>query len=124
MSVIGVSPFIGVKMATFDILKHQYLPPRDDPKFLAVNLLIGAIAGSVALLLTYPADLVRRRIQLLAFGEAPYKGIADCVGLLYRTEGIRGFYTGMLPSLLKMAPAMAVVFAVNEQLKNWVGVSN
>ena len=87
-----------------------------------MNLTLGALAGTIACLLTYPTDLIRRKIQLIAFEPCPYTGIVDCCQYLHRTEGLQGFYRGMVPSLLKVAPAMAVVFATNEWLKKLLNV--
>ena len=125
MTLVGISPFIGIKMATFDVLKAKYLPNPESPKFTLMNLVLGGIAGTFSMFLTYPTDLLRRKIQLLAFestGNAPYTGIASCCQYLYKTEGYRGFYRGMFPSFLKVAPSMAVVFAVNEKLKQLIGI--
>lgn len=40
-------PFIGIKMASFDVLKHHYLPNKSHPRFDVINLTLGAIAGYV-----------------------------------------------------------------------------
>jgi hypothetical protein len=61
-------------MMTFDLLKHRFLPNRNDPRFDIINLSLGAAAGyefpaifllvsffrTVAVTLTYPTDVVRR----------------------------------------------------------------
>ena len=62
-STQGITPFIGIKMATFDVLKAKYMPPYSDPNFVFMNLVLGGIAGAVATTLTYPTDLVRRKVQ-------------------------------------------------------------
>ena len=111
MSIVGISPFIGLKMTLFDLLKSQ-----TDPS-LSNNFLLGGIAGGLAMFLTYPTDLIRRKIQVSVV-EQTNSSISECVRLLYRTEGIFGFYRGLLPSFMKITPTMAVVFAINEQLKN------
>jgi solute carrier family 25 phosphate transporter 23/24/25/41 len=65
MSLIGIAPYIGFKMSTFDILKGHYMPDRSSPSFMLMNLSLGAIAATVAATLTYPFDLLRRRIQMI-----------------------------------------------------------
>ena len=41
-----------------------------------------------------------RRAGLRASVTSPYRGFADAVGQIAREEGFRGFYRGLLPSLL------------------------
>lgn len=125
MSLWGIAPFIGIKMSCFDLLKARYLPGQDHPSFNAMNLILGGAAGTISMFITYPTDLLRRKIQLLAFEETknvPYSGIRSCIAYVYKTEGAPGFYRGCFPSFLKVAPSMAIVFAVNERLKKRIGI--
>jgi solute carrier family 25 phosphate transporter 23/24/25/41 len=36
-----------------------------------------------------------------------YKSIGDAIAIILAEEGIRGFYKGIIPNLLKVAPSMA-----------------
>jgi solute carrier family 25 phosphate transporter 23/24/25/41 len=65
MTLLGIAPYIGFKMTTFDIMKGYYMPDPSSPSFIVVNLYLGAIAATVAATLTYPTDLLRRRIQMI-----------------------------------------------------------
>lgn len=65
MSCIGIAPFIGFKMSSFDLLKAQYLPKPTDPTFATMNLVLGSAAGTIAATLTYPTDVIRRKMQLI-----------------------------------------------------------
>ena len=56
----GITPYIAIKMCTFDVLKGHFLPSRTSPNFDIINLSLGATAGAFAVTLTYPTDLVRR----------------------------------------------------------------
>lgn len=49
-------------------------------------------------------------------GAAPYRGFVDCFVQVARTEGVRGLYKGLLPSLLLVSHG-AIQFAVYEELK-------
>ena len=64
MILKGITPYIGIKMASFDLMKNRFLPSKNDPKFDVMNLTLGAIAGTVAVTATYPTDLIRRLLQL------------------------------------------------------------
>ena len=62
--------------------------------------------------ITYPTDLIRRRLQLQGFDNTvpQYNGILDACNKIYKTEGIRGFYRGLSATWLKTGPAVAIQF--------------
>ena len=45
-----------------------------------------------------------------------YKNMLDCLQRIVANEGWTGLYKGMLPSVLKAAPAAAITFAMYEIL--------
>lgn len=52
--------------------------------------------------------------------ETPYKHTLDCFLTIYRLEGARAFYRGLLTSLLGISH-VAVQFPLYEQFKEWAG---
>lgn len=50
--------------------------------------------------------------------EVKYRHTLDAAVTIYRTEGIRAFYRGLIPSLLGITH-VAVQFPLYEQLKIW-----
>jgi solute carrier family 25 phosphate transporter 23/24/25/41 len=65
ITLLGISPYIGIKMSTFDICKNYFMTSPDSPYFVVVNMACGALAATAAATLTYPSDVLRRRIQML-----------------------------------------------------------
>ena len=55
--------------------------------------------------------------------EVRYRHTFDAALTIYRTEGIRAFYRGLLPSLFGIAH-VAVQFPLYEQLKVWARASS
>jgi len=47
-------------MASYDYLKTNYGPEKGDKHAVYKNLTIGASAGTFAVTITYPSDLVRK----------------------------------------------------------------
>ena len=76
----------------------------------AYNFGLGGIAGSIGATLVYPIDLVKTRMQnqrSSVVGEPlMYKNSIDCVKKVFRNEGLRGFYSGLGPQLLGVAPCL------------------
>jgi hypothetical protein len=70
-----------------------------------------------ACVITYPLDLIRVRLTLQSGPDARYGGIVDAFRQVYRQTGIKGFYLGVWPSMMGIAPYLGVEFAVYEGLK-------
>jgi len=77
MSMVGIAPFIGFKMASFDLLMNWFGPEKGNKYTVYYNLVIGALAGTIAVTVTYPTDLTRRLLQLNGTPGHKYTGIAD-----------------------------------------------
>ena len=45
-----------------------------------------------------------------------YNGIVDTVQKIYLNEGIRGFYKGLTPTVIKIFPASGLFFLFYEQM--------
>ncbi|KAG2225557.1 hypothetical protein INT45_013668 [Circinella minor] len=67
----------------------------------------GGIAGMMAWCSTYPADVIKTRIQA---SPGEYKGMIDCARRCYQSEGIRIMFRGLLPTLLRAFPSNAATF--------------
>ena len=119
-TLIGIAPYVAINFTVFDILKSIYLPKKSDPFFDVINLILGAGAGAAAATITYPLDVVRRRMQLqgVAGVDLPqYKNTRDCLKQILKNEGFLGFYKGLTACYLKVIPAMAISFMTYERLR-------
>ena len=66
----------------------------------------------------YPVDVIKSRLQTQnPWAPDRYRGIADCAARLYAGEGLRAFFRGFTPCLLRSVPANAVTFLVFEKVK-------
>jgi len=74
------------------------------------NLLCGGLTGISAVSITYPTDLVRRRLQMQGFHSSVphYNGIIDCCEKIVLNEGVRGLYKGLIPTYYKIFPTVAL----------------
>ena len=88
------------------------------------NAACGFGAGTVARLIIHPLDVVKKRFQVaglarsLKYGErvapAAYANFGAAFGAILKKEGVAGFYKGLLPGVIKSAPASAITFAMYE----------
>ncbi|KAB1271547.1 Graves disease carrier protein [Camelus dromedarius] len=80
--------------------------------------------GMTAVICTYPLDMVRVRLAFQVKGEHTYKGIIHAFKTIYAKEGgFLGFYRGLMPTILGMAPYAGVSFFTFGTLKS-VGLSH
>jgi len=76
-SLVGIAPFIGIKMSSYDVLMDSFGNNINDRNRIYYNLLMGALAGTVAVTLTYPIDLIRKLLQLNGTPGHNYSGVLD-----------------------------------------------
>lgn len=83
-------------------------------------LLFGGLSGFGEWLPGYPFDVVKSKYQADDVKNPKYKSILGCVKDIYRSSGIRGFYSGIVPCLLRAPPANAATFLGFEMsLRYW-----
>jgi solute carrier family 25 citrate transporter 1 len=57
-------------------------------------------------------------------GVSAFRRIAAIAGDMWRMEGVRSFYKGITPRVLRVAPGQAIVFAVYERVSNLIEKMN
>ncbi|KZT62607.1 mitochondrial inner membrane protein [Calocera cornea HHB12733] len=88
----------------------------------AYNFGLGGIAGAFGATMVYPIDLVKTRMQNqrnTVVGEVLYKNSIDCVRKVYRNEGFLGFYRGLGPQLIGVAPEKAIKLTMNDLVRGY-----
>ncbi|MQL73701.1 hypothetical protein Taro_006062 [Colocasia esculenta] len=119
----GVGPNIAISFSVYEKLRSNWQLRRPDDNAPLVSLACGSLSGIASSTVTFPLDLVRRRMQLEgAAGRARIynKGLFATFGQIIRTEGIRGLYRGILPEYFKVIPSIGIVFLTYESLKTFL----
>ncbi|MCJ1336091.1 hypothetical protein MMC09_001367 [Bachmanniomyces sp. S44760] len=78
----------------------------------------GAVAGVSEILVMYPLDVVKTRVQLQTgpvVGEEGYNGMIDCFRKIIKNEGFSRLYRGINAPILMEAPKRATKFAANDE---------
>lgn len=96
-------------------------------KQAAVQIGAGGTAGFTEICIMFPLDLVKTRLQLQTTATSAikssdphyYNGVFDCIKKMYRYEGLRSFWKGILPPILVETPNRAVKFVTFEQTKRF-----
>ncbi|XP_051259727.1 electrogenic aspartate/glutamate antiporter SLC25A12, mitochondrial [Dicentrarchus labrax] len=108
--------------------QRQHGPEKSRPIWLqaaesAYRFSLGSIAGATGATAVYPIDLVKTRMQNQRstgsfVGELMYKNSFDCAKKVLRYEGFFGFYRGLLPQLIGVAPEKAIKLTVNDFVRD------
>ncbi|RKP24773.1 mitochondrial carrier domain-containing protein [Syncephalis pseudoplumigaleata] len=127
-SLVGVFPFAAIDLACFETLKAAYIK-RGQAKLSSTaesftpsvfgTLVCGMISGTTGAVAVYPLSLVRTRLQAQGTPGHPrtYTGAFDVVRTTLQREGVRGFYKGLVPTLVKVVPAVGISYTVYEKTK-------
>ncbi|XP_011879865.1 PREDICTED: mitochondrial folate transporter/carrier [Vollenhovia emeryi] len=89
----------------------------------SMHMFAAADAGVLTLLMTNPIWVVKTRLCLqyaddVKLAESKkYRGMVDALKKIYRTEGIRGLYKGLVPGLFGVSHG-AIQFMAYEEMKN------
>ncbi|MEW5319695.1 MAG: hypothetical protein WDW38_010833 [Sanguina aurantia] len=123
-TLIQVVPNLALNFTFYDGLKHWATEPGQAPS-TAASLGCGCFAGFLTSTLTYPLDVVRRRMQVhkrgTLYGSYSYMQTLNHV---MKYGGVRALYSGIIPEYCKVLPGMAIAFATYETLKHWTGAAS
>ncbi|EAU91139.1 hypothetical protein CC1G_03307 [Coprinopsis cinerea okayama7 len=119
-TAMGVAPYVGINFAAYEFLRGVITPPGKSS--VARKLSCGALAGSISQTLTYPFDVLRRKMQVTGMqgGNIKYNGALDALRSILKVEGVQGLYRGLWPNLLKVAPSIATSFFTYELVKEFL----
>jgi solute carrier family 25 phosphate transporter 23/24/25/41 len=116
-NVLKIAPETAIKLTMNDIYKRLI---AHDPEEITPGqrMMAGALAGATAQSVIYPLEMVKTRLAVCPSNQ--YKGIFDTMSKVYRQEGWKAFYRGMLPSMLGILPYAGVDITAFELLKEWL----
>ncbi|XP_076299072.1 mitochondrial glutathione transporter SLC25A40 isoform X2 [Lasioglossum baleicum] len=121
-------PFSAIYWLNYETIKKTF---RGAQQTFTFNLAAGAVAGSVAALLTIPFDVVKTHRQIEMGEKEIYsdkpgrsRGTWHVIKKIYKQNGVKGLYTGLIPRIIKVAPACAIMIATFEHGKRFFQTYN
>ncbi|RAH42991.1 putative mitochondrial folate carrier protein Flx1 [Aspergillus brunneoviolaceus CBS 621.78] len=90
-------------------------PELGNVDYFVLSSLSKLFAGCV----TYPYQVLRSRLQTYD-AHIIYMGVRDAVMKIWVREGIKGFYKGLVPNLLRVLPNTWVTFLVYENTRAYL----
>ncbi|KAJ2341389.1 Pyrimidine nucleotide transporter, mitochondrial, partial [Coemansia sp. RSA 2618] len=82
-----------------------------------------ASAKLMASVVTYPHEVLRTRLRQPpdSNGMVKYRGLVNSAKIIFAEEGIRGFYGGLTPHLLRTVPNASIMFLAYELVVHYFG---
>uniref|UniRef100_A0A0D9WJ66 ADP/ATP translocase n=1 Tax=Leersia perrieri TaxID=77586 RepID=A0A0D9WJ66_9ORYZ len=114
-SLQGMVVHRGLYFGGFDTAK-DVLVPLDSP--LWQRWVTAQAVTSMAGLISYPLDTVRRRMMMQSGMDVQmYSSTLDCWRRIYKVEGIKSFYRGALSNMFRSTGAAAILVLYDEVKK-------
>ncbi|PWA68883.1 carrier protein [Artemisia annua] len=110
--VIRILPYSAVQLFAYESYKKLF---RGEDGELSVigRLAAGASAGMTSTFVTYPLDVLRLRMAV----DPGHQTMPNVIVRMIKEEGLGSFYKGLVPSLISIAPYVAVNFCVFDLVK-------
>lgn len=116
--MVRIFPYGAIQFMAFDNYK-KLLSKRIGISGHIHRLMAGSMAGMTAVICTYPLDMIRSRLAFQVTGFHRYTGIVNAFQTIYLKEGgFLGFYRGLTPTLIGMAPYAGFSFFTFGTLKS------
>ncbi|XP_008785494.1 mitochondrial substrate carrier family protein V-like isoform X3 [Phoenix dactylifera] len=104
-TLLGVGPNIAISFSVYETLRSHWQLQRPNDPAVFVSLACGSISGIASSTVTFPLDLVRRRMQLEgAAGKVHVynSGLFGTFRHIIYTEGFRGLYREILMTSIEI----------------------
>ena len=122
-SLVQVVPNVALNLCAYETLRSYWMAHHADTTSpglthdwslgvsikseilgLVGSVVCGGASGIFSSSVTYPIDLIRRRMQLQGLHGAPrtYASYADAIQKAWQSGGLRAFYTGIAAEYLKV----------------------
>jgi len=109
-SISRCVPGIGIYFSTIHYLKGHFQHSKSPIE----SMLIGASARTVAVITMLPFTVLKTRYES---GEFHYNNMAKAMRSIYKTEGLKGLYSGLSATILRDVPFSGLYFMFYTQLK-------
>jgi solute carrier family 25 (mitochondrial carrier protein), member 16 len=126
VTVVGMIPYAGTGFLVWDFCRAHLYPVVDGKArrpSVAADLAIGAVSGAVSQTVSYPFEVIRRRMQVGGLTRPDrWLGWGETVRAVYASGGWRGLFVGLSIGYLKIIPMTGISFAAWQGFKRMLGL--
>lgn len=119
-TVMGIIPYAGTSWMVKQTLHEAFPPLFHRRPSVFESLVMNSLAGLSAQLVTYPLDIVRRRMQMATYEKGkPPPSVANMIRHLIETEGIRGMTKGFSLNIFKGPITLSLSLTTYDLLRSY-----
>lgn len=116
-------PFSAIYWYGYELIKARQMALSNSPhRSLFDSFAAGAIAGTIAGVLTLPFDVIKTHRQITLgdnISQAESTSTWMSISKLYRQGGIPSLFSGLIPRIVRVAPACAIMISSYEFCKEF-----
>eukprot|EP00511_Aplanochytrium_stocchinoi_P002570 CAMPEP_0204827170 /NCGR_PEP_ID=MMETSP1346-20131115/4708_1 /ASSEMBLY_ACC=CAM_ASM_000771 /TAXON_ID=215587 /ORGANISM="Aplanochytrium stocchinoi, Strain GSBS06" /LENGTH=426 /DNA_ID=CAMNT_0051955509 /DNA_START=26 /DNA_END=1306 /DNA_ORIENTATION=- len=112
VSLCGIIPYLAISLATYDTLK-ELTHGNEIFDNAGGKVFLGSVAAIFSQSIAYPIDTIRRHMQVAGgLGQkSSYNTTFECIRAIYKANGWRGFYKGLVANASRAGPQTGIEFA-------------
>jgi len=114
------APFSAIYWSSYEYFKRSILPVVGYKHKFFVDFFSGATAGMLAALFSHPFDVIKTRRQMHIPTNQNHPRTFELLKKIMREEGIEGLTKGIVPRVVKVAPACAIMISSYELCKKYL----
>ena len=123
-TILGMIPYAGTAFLTYEHCVRLSKRYFDGPLPMQAHLINGGLSGAVAQTISYPLEIIRRRMQVYSLVDLNYATIFKSMQTIYRENGWRGFYVSLSIGYIKVIPMSMISFLVYEKMKKYLLIND
>uniref|UniRef100_T1IZ81 CCR4-NOT transcription complex subunit 3 n=1 Tax=Strigamia maritima TaxID=126957 RepID=T1IZ81_STRMM len=116
-SILRCAPGVGVYFGTLHWLTINLTNGKTSP---IEAMYLGAFARTISGVAILPFTVIKTRFESNIY---KYQGVFHALNKIYTTEGARGLYCGLLPTLIRDVPFSSIYLLIYTQIKQSLGVT-
>lgn len=125
-SILQRIPYSGIQLVAYDRTKHflaenYFMLQAGDttsPSAVSCKMAASGFAAGVSGAAVYPLEVVRSRLMSK---DTRCERFGETIRVIYSDRGVRGFYAGLLPSLVQRVPDIMINYTVFESVRHTMG---
>lgn len=110
-SIARCVPGVGVYFCSLHFLTTKFTSGKLEP---VEAIVLGATARSISGISLLPFTVIKTRFESREYN---YRGVVEALRKIYATEGARGLYCGLIPTLMRDAPFSGIYLLFYTQTK-------
>jgi len=119
-TLAGIVPYAGTAWLVKQSILERFPNTMNRKPRVYESLLINAVAGLIGQFVTYPLDVVRRRMQVAVSFAGRKPRLRDVISNLVQKEGIRGLGKGFTLNIIKGPISLSISLTVYDLLSEFL----